>query len=120
MELELTLPQELSKAEARTLGLRAVDAPLAGTTNTWAMDLTQEDLPLPTPAERCRMLGFWNDIPKEEQRDVVELMPPTYGRKNVHVNEAPKQLDVKEMGMMVIGIYLMMALIHLVIMIVQL
>jgi hypothetical protein len=38
----------------------------------------------------------------------------------VHVNEAHKHVDVKEMGMMLIGIYLMMALIHLVIMIVRL
>jgi hypothetical protein len=116
MELELTFPRELSTTQARTLGLRAVDAPLAGTTKTWAMDLAQEDLPMPSPS--CRIMGFWNDIPKEEQRDVVELMPPTYGKKNGQVNEA--HVDVKEMAMVLIGIYLIMALIHLMIMIVQL
>jgi hypothetical protein len=83
------------------------------------MDLGQEDVPLPKPAAPCKILGFWNDIPQDEQRDVLELMPPTYGRKK-YVSTEGVNVDVKEMAGVLIGIYLLLALIHLVIMIVRL
>ncbi len=119
MELELTSPVKVVQGDREPVGLRAVDAPLAGTTTTWAMDLVQEDLPLPTPAAHCKLLGFWNDMPEEEQREVVELMPPTYGKKR-YVNSTPMVIDVKEMATVLIGIYLMLALVHMVLLIVRL
>jgi hypothetical protein len=119
MELDLELPLRGSVRQVEPLRLRSVDAPMSGTLSTWAMDFSQEDLPIPTPSAHCRLMGFWNDIPEEEQRDVVELMPPTYGKKK-YVSAEPMVVDVKEMATVLIGIYLLLALIHIVMMIVHL
>lgn len=119
MELELTLPEKVSRSESVTFALRAVDAPLAGTTATWAMDVRQEDLPRPIPGAPCKILGFWNDIPSDERRDVVELMPPSYGRTKRYVKDEPMVIDVREMAGVIIGLYLLLALLHLVVMILR-
>ncbi len=112
MELELTLEASAARSPESYAGLRVVDTPLSAIATTWAMDLSQEELPLPKPAGPCKILGFWNDMPEEEQRDVVELMPPTYGKKLSKEGEH-MVVDIKEMATVLIGIYLLLALIHL-------
>jgi hypothetical protein len=111
MEAEFIRSGTETLHDDHVIGLRAVNAPLSTSITTWVMDVQQEDLPLPSPP--CKRMGFWNDIPREEQREVVELMPPTYGRGKRYVSAEPMSFDVREMALLFIGLYLLMALSHL-------
>lgn len=59
-------------------------------------------------------MGFWNNMPLDEVREPLPVLPPSYGpEKRLRF----KGVNVGEMAMLIAFTYLFLALAHLVIMI---
>lgn len=108
-----------------TIELRAVEAPFQGFPTTWAMDIPQDALPLPTPAAPKGVevfppsapKGFWNNVPPEEESFDFSFPSPTdYDRKAIR-RTISNGVDIKEMLLLLIATYLLMMLGHLVMLI---
>ena len=109
-----------------SIGLRAAELPFKDIPTTWVMDVTQEALPrpvpaLPSPTVRVDSIpkGFWNDLPPEEEEVLFSFPSPTdYDRDGIRKHREDV-LNVREMVLLLIGIYLVMMLSHMVLLIVK-
>lgn len=110
-----------------SIGLRAADLPFKNIPTTWVMDVTQDALPRPVPAMPSASMrgdtvptGFWNDLPPEEEEILFSFPSPTdYDRDAIRRRNREDVLNVREMMLLLIGIYLVMMLSHLVLLIVK-
>jgi hypothetical protein len=109
------------------IGLRAAELPFKDIPTTWVMDVNQEALPTPVPAASLPSAkgriaspkGFWNDLPPEEEEVLFSFPSPTdYDREALRKRNT-SVLNVREMMLMLVGIYLVMMLSHLVLLIIK-
>ena len=81
------------------------------------MDVPVEAATLPPPStmkrkETMEAVGFWNNMPLEEVREPVPVLPPSYGPER---RLRFKGVNVGEMAMLIAFTYLFLALAHVVI-----
>lgn len=109
-----------------SIELRAVEAPFKGFPTTWAMDIPQDALPLPTPAAPKGVevfppsapKDFWKNAPSEDGAFDFSFPSPTdFDRKAIR-RTMSNGVDIKEMLLLLIATYLLMMLGHLVLLIV--
>ena len=109
-----------------SIGLRAAELPFKDIPTTWVMDVTQDVLPrpvpaIPNPATRLDAVpkGFWNDLPPEEEEILFSFPSPTDYDRDAMRKRPVEAINIREMIILLIGIYLVMMLSHLVLLIVK-
>lgn len=100
--------------QGHTIGLRWIDHDLPDAPRTWVMDVDAMNAVLPDIPVRKQEgpVGFWNNMPLEEQREPVQWAPPSYrqGKEDIR---APG-FNVKEMVVSIAIVYIFMGLMLLV------
>ncbi len=118
----IEITEDRSDDEATTIPLRSFTLPYANAPRTWVMNAGQEAITIPGIDRETRAtaapVGFWNNMPLEEVREVVPAMPPNYGEKHGFRNTF-SGVNVREMAMLLGFTYLFLLLAHVLIFIMQ-
>ena len=107
--------------QAGGLLLRSTELPFQDVPTTWMMDVAQEALPRPVPAEPRNSgvfppsspKGFWNDLPAEEEEVNFSFQSPTDYDRKAMLRKMAGGFDLREMLMLIAATYLIMMLSHL-------
>lgn len=105
--------------------LRSADIPFKDVPTTWVMDVAQEALPRPVPAEPrdsgvfppSSPKGFWNDLPPEEEEVNFSFQSPTDYDRKAMLRSMAGGFDLREMVILISATYLIMMLSHLMLLI---